>query len=108
LGVNVLLALIGIGALCIYSGQLSVMQGTLAEMQRSGNAATNQTWQAIGNINWLARTMDGSLQQNRQSMVAGTEQSKASLKAVIDASKLDQRAWVGVIKFAGSDFTEKV
>jgi hypothetical protein len=37
------------------------MRRTLSEMQRSGQSATNQMWQAIENVNWLARTMKNSL-----------------------------------------------
>jgi len=98
LGINVLLALIAIGALCVYNSQLSVMRGTLTEMKRSGAAATDQAWQAIGNINWLARTMDGAFQQNRQAMEASERQSKAALDASIEVTRTDQRAWVGVIE----------
>ena len=43
----------------IYAGgQLQVMRDTLAEMKRIGQSATEQIWQAIGNINWLAREMN--------------------------------------------------
>lgn len=94
--VNAGLAIVGIIALCIYSGQLKVMQGTLQEMKRSGSAATDQTWQAIGNINWLARTMDASVKQ-----------SQAALQASIDASRNDQRAWVGVEGFDGKAEIDK-
>ena len=40
LGIQVALAIIGIGALYIYGGQLTIMRGTLQEMKRSGDAAT--------------------------------------------------------------------
>ncbi len=97
LAVQGVLAIIGIGALCIYGGQLGVMRGTLDEMKRGGVAATDQAWQAIGNINWLARTMDGSLQQ-----------AQRALDASIEISRTDQRAWVGVVSVNGANFTENV
>jgi hypothetical protein len=77
------LAVVGIVALCIYSGQLKVMQGTLTEMKRSGGSATWQMWEAIGNINWLAKTMDAS-----------QKQAQMALEASIEQSNLDRRAWI--------------
>lgn len=80
------LAVIGIWALTIYHGQQTVMQGQLNEMKRSGEQSTKQMWSAIGNINWLAHSMDLS-----------EKQSERSLGAALDQNKLDQRAWVGVV-----------
>jgi len=87
LAVNVVLALVGVGALCIYSGQLEVMRGTLAEVKRGGSVATDQTWRAIRNLNWIARTMDGTLTQ-----------AQRSLNASIKMTRNEQRAWVGAIE----------
>ena len=106
--IQVILAAVGIGALCIYSGQLKVMQGTLEQMRHSGSVATDQTWQAIGNMNWLARGMDESVRQTQQAVASGKDQSKVAMeasaaqsKAAIDASvataRTDQRAWVGIV-----------
>jgi hypothetical protein len=67
-----LLVVIGVGALGIYNGQLSVMRGTLTEMQRSGGDSTQQVWRAIDNLNWMARTAD-------QSSKATIEQMKAKV-----------------------------
>src|SRR5690242_10596536 len=47
--------LVGILQWQTYSGQLNVMRRTLAAMKQSGQDATNQTNQLIGNTNWLAR-----------------------------------------------------
>src|ERR1700723_3659216 len=38
--------------------QWLALEATLSEMKRSGDAATNQLWQAIGNMNWMARVAD--------------------------------------------------
>lgn len=76
--------------------QLIAMDGTLAEMKRSGEQSTQQMWSAIGNINWEARSMDWSQKVNQQSMEASKQQAQDSIRAAIEASRLDQRAWVGM------------
>ena len=78
-------------------GQLKIMQETLDAMKSSGNVATYQTWQAIGNMNWLARTMDEALKQGHIIRDASERQSKAALDSSISAFRLDQRAWIGFI-----------
>jgi hypothetical protein len=85
-GTNVVLVLVGIWALSVYRGQLNVMQHTLDEMKHSGQGNTDQTNALIGNMNWLAGTMDGSLQQI----------SKIS-NATVEQGRLDQRAWIGAM-----------
>lgn len=82
--VNVLLFIVAVFALCVYRGQLNVMQSTLDEMKSSGQGTTNQTWQVIANINWLARSMDDS-----------AKQAQRVLDATINQNRLNQRAWVG-------------
>jgi hypothetical protein len=69
----------------IYGGQLWVMKQQLTEMKRSGESATDQMWSAIRNMNWMARSMDNSVQQ-----------SSKALEASIAASYLDERAWVSI------------
>jgi hypothetical protein len=54
------LVIVGIIAASIYGCQLSVMRGTLTEMKRSGEQSTEQVWSAVGNINWMAKSMDES------------------------------------------------
>jgi hypothetical protein len=76
--------------------QWVVMKQTLKEMQTSGNTSTNQLWQAIGNMNWMARTADGALQQAQESTNANKAQSLKSLNATIEQSRLEQRAWIGI------------
>jgi hypothetical protein len=83
--------------LCIYNGQLTVMRGTLDEMKRSGEQSTEQVWRAIDNINWEARSMDGSVKQAQEAMSKSEAQAKTAFDASIAAAQLDQRAWVGVI-----------
>jgi hypothetical protein len=75
-------------------GQLEVMQGTLEETTRAGQQATDQTWRAIGNLNWLARSMDWSQKQAQQAMETSDRRSREALNASIAASRLDERAWV--------------
>jgi hypothetical protein len=89
LGVNVVLLLVGIAAVCVYRGQLAVMSNTLEEMKRSGQGAAEQTNQLIGNANWLARTMQGALE-------ASERQNRDALNASIATSRTDQRAWLGI------------
>jgi|ERR1035438_993017 hypothetical protein len=96
---NIGLVAVGIWALTVYSGQLKVMQGTLEQMRSSGSVATDQTWQAIGNMNWLARGMDTSTRQAQQAMATSQAQSKTALDASVEAARLDQRAWVGLAEF---------
>ena len=91
-----LAVLVGAFAVAIYGGQLAVMRGTLAEMQRSGEQSTTQMWSAIGNINWMARSMDWSQKVGKKAMESSEQQSQKALQAAIDQFRLDQRAWVGV------------
>jgi hypothetical protein len=37
-------------------------------MRRSGQESTNQMWQAVGNVNWMARSMDLSQKSNQKAM----------------------------------------
>jgi hypothetical protein len=61
------------------------MQGALDEAKRSGEQSTEQMWSAVGNINWMARSMDSS-----------QKQSQVSLQASIENFHLEQRAWLGL------------
>ena len=100
---------------CYARKQFVIMYGTLAEMKRSGEQSTDQIWRAIENLNWMARSADSSQKstqtavensdrQNKKSIAAVLEAgaktdeiSKLALKASIEASQLDQRAWVGML-----------
>lgn len=88
------LAVIGIWALTIYHGQQKVMQGQLDEMKRSGEQSTSQMWSAIGNMNWMARSMDWNQKVAQNTIESSDKQSKATLQATQDQMRLDQRAWV--------------
>jgi hypothetical protein len=77
--------------------QLGVMKDQLTEMQRSGEQSTEQVWKAIGNLNWMARSADWSQKETQQAIESSERQSRKALQASIDASQLDQRAWVGVL-----------
>src|ERR1039457_4063835 len=46
--------------LILINRQIAIRQGTLNEATRSGQQSTWQMWQAVGNINWMARSMDQS------------------------------------------------
>src|SRR5579872_2477217 len=74
--------------------QWRVMDGTLREMERAGESVTHQTWQAIGNINWLARTMQDALTQNKKAAESSETRSREALNASVTASHREQRAWI--------------
>jgi hypothetical protein len=99
LGVQVILAGIGIWALCIYGGQLKVMRGTLEEMQRSGDQSTDQVWKAIGNLNWMARSADWSQKQAQVASENSNRLANRALDTSIESFRADQRAWFGISDF---------
>lgn len=99
---------IGIWQAAIYRAQLNAMQGQLDEMRRSGAAATDQTWQAIGNINWMARSMDMSQKVAQRSIESGERQSKTALNASIENMHQEQRAWVGIADVKPLGYTPDV
>jgi hypothetical protein len=101
------LGLIGIAALYFYhgqltamQGQLTVMRGTLDESKRSGEQSTEQMWSAVGNINWMARSMDWSQQEAKKGIELSDKQSGKTLQATIDNFREEQRAWVGLTPFS--------
>ena len=79
-------------------GQLQVMRDTLAEMKRSGQSATEQIWQAIGNNNWLAREMNYVRDQSSASAAANARNAKAALDASIAASTSELRPYVSTAR----------
>lgn len=115
LAINAVLAVVGIVAVWIYGGQLNVMRGTLAEMQRSGQTTTSQMWAAIDNINWMAKSMDGSLKKLSEqagdtralAIAAGKQanaaviQAKASNISAITAEKALRISEAPDIEFSG-------
>lgn len=100
---KIVLEVIAVGVGCSYTlaaiMQLGVMRGTLEQMKQSSAEATNQVWQAIGNVNWMARSMDGSQKQAQQAMETGDRRSLEALNLGIRASKLEERPWFGISDF---------
>lgn len=74
--------------------QMKIMRETLTEMRNSGQGTTDQTNKLIGNMNWLARTMDGALEQNRELRESSERQSRTSLAATINSFRLEQRPYM--------------
>jgi hypothetical protein len=90
---------VGLYVALVYSRQLEVMRGTLAEMKRSGEQSTQQVWRAVDNLNWMARSMDWSQKTAQQSIQASGKESSDALKATIDNFHREERSWVGVGSF---------
>lgn len=78
-------------------GQLETMQKTLIEMKHSGSVAMDQTWQAIGNMNWLAREMNYARDQSANVARTGERNAKLALDTSTAAARTDQRAWMDII-----------
>jgi len=78
--------------LILINRQIAIMQGALDETRRSGEQSTEQMWQAVGNINWIARTADQSTKDNlaqikEQTAIQGRAANTAKSVAVTaDAS----------------------
>lgn len=105
--IQVGLGIIGLFALWIYHGQLVAMQGQLDEMRRSGEQSTEQTWSAIGNINWMARSADWSQKVSQQGIESNARQSQASLQATVNQFRQEQRAWIGAGDVTPGDWGPK-
>lgn len=93
---------VGIWQASIYHAQLTAMQGQLDEMKRTGEQSTEQTWSAIGNINWMARSADWSQKESKLGIESSERQSKAELDATIANFRQEQRAWLGAQDFTDS------
>src|ERR1019366_2807113 len=76
--------------------QWSAMRGQLREMQLSGATATDQLWQAIGNMNWMAKTADGSLHQTQRALEASDRQNKNTGAVMQRQLELGNRPWIGL------------
>ena len=79
LGIQVLLALVGFGALYIYNGQLIVMQGQLNQM-KSGSAQTDR-------LIYAATGIAGS-------MAESVSKADAAMNASIEAFRIEQRPYL--------------
>jgi len=84
---QIVLVVIGILALKIYNGQLTVMQGQLNEMKRSGEQSTEQMWSAIGNVNWMARSMDLSQKESQKGIESNARQSQEQFTKILGQMK---------------------
>jgi hypothetical protein len=71
-------------------GQLEVMRGALSDSQRSGETTTNQIWQAVGNVNWMARTAD----QSSRNTYGEMENQSRALRESADSEISANRAWI--------------
>jgi len=84
----------GLTGWAIYK-QDRISAGTLEEMKRSGAQSTDQMWQAIGNVNWMARTMDQSQKKTSASLDATLaemrKQTSAQSKQFALALRQDER-----------------
>ena len=87
--------------------QIAIMSGTLAEAKRSGEQSTSQMWSAIGNVNWMARSMDWSQKEAQQSLESSEQQSKTVLDATVANFRQEQRAWVGLGHYEIVNFDNK-
>jgi hypothetical protein len=76
--------------LAAMNGQLRVMRGTLAETRQSGRQSADQMSEAVGNINWMARTTDQSSKDTLAQMKAQSEAMQRSANSVVSAN----RPWV--------------
>ena len=85
------------------NGQLREMRESVEEAKRSGQQATDQMWKAVGNINWMARSMDWSQKTSQHAIESSEQQNKKTLQATIDQFRQDQRAWVGVTDVSMKD-----
>jgi hypothetical protein len=97
------LAVIGIWALCIYSGQLNVMRGQLKQMRDTLDQMKEQTKAAhIAAVGSLVGGVASSAQAetSAKALTASDRQSKASLDAAIDSLQKEQRAWIGLSSFS--------
>jgi hypothetical protein len=91
---QIVLAVVGIIAACIYGRQLSVMRGTLAEMKRSGEQSTEQVWSAILNLNWMARSADWSQKEVQRGIEASGKQSRDQLSFAQTQLAISERPWI--------------
>ena len=93
---QIILAIVGIIAVIIYHGQLDTMRGTLAEMQRSGEASTKQVWRAIDNLNWQAHSMDDSSKQTGRAVDLTQRQSQAALAETKESNAINRESLISV------------
>src|ERR1035441_5912551 len=87
LAVNGVLAIVGIVALCIYNGQLTVMSGQLTEMQQARKQSKIDNANAIIAQQQIAQDSLNKSQDNFDKSALNSERTLRD----------EQRAWVGAI-----------
>ena len=92
---SVIIALATIAYAGIAFYQLKVMSTTLSEMKNSGDKTVSQTDRIITEANRLAASSEKTAQQG-----------KRALDATIQQSRLEQRAWVGVVHTISPGYKE--
>lgn len=70
--------------------QIAIMSGTLEEARRSGAQSTDQMWQAIGNVNWMARSVDQSSKDTLVQMKGQSQTLQRSVESVVATN----RPWI--------------
>lgn len=99
LGLTIAIVLIYRGQLSKMTDQLTVMQGTLEEAQRSGRQSTEQVWRAIDNLNWAARSMDLAQKQAQASSDGTLARMEESNRINREALESVQRAFLSFRDF---------
>lgn len=82
--------------LILINRQVGIMQGALDETKRSGEQSTQQMWSAVGNINWMARSMDWSQKEAQRSIELSEQENSKTLNASVEAFHTTQRPYVTI------------
>jgi hypothetical protein len=85
--------------------QLGKMQETLEEMRKSGQSSTSLANQVIGNMNWLAKGLDGSVQQNQRAMDKQFALMAGQLDTMRRQLEATDRPWIKVDPSVASPLT---
>jgi hypothetical protein len=70
----------------------------LRQTKTSGETATHQMWQAVGNMNWLAKEMMNAVQQAQGATRISQGNAKRALDASVGSARTAQRAWIAPIR----------
>lgn len=86
----------------ILSAGVSAYQAWTAKLsadaaRQSSEVAVNQFWQAVGNINWLANTMDRSQKVIETGIKDSNSQAKQVLQTDREGIRLEERPWVSIV-----------
>jgi hypothetical protein len=80
------------------SKQVKTLSEKAGEIVGTMNKALSDNQEAVKN----------AFEQNKTAVDASTKQSARALSASIDATRNDQRSWVGTVSFAGADYTATI